>query len=80
MALRHLKGALLTFAAYIAEVERHARYSPYLRRGQAYFNVLSEVDPELARSVAADGRLDPFYDDSKLPAFLNFVGTAGNWS
>lgn len=40
-----------------------------LRRGQAFFDVLSELEPELAERLTGTAD-DPFYDDSKLPAFL----------
>lgn len=47
------------------------------RRGQAYFNVLHDIDPSLAKSICGTG-LDPFYNDKRLPAFLSHVATAWN--
>jgi hypothetical protein len=39
------------------------------RKGQAFFNVLYEMEPELAHRVIGTDA-DPFYDDGKLPDFL----------
>jgi len=46
------------------------------RFGQCLFNTLFEVNPALADSTRG-GKLDPFYDDSNIPAFLTFV--EANW-
>lgn len=42
------------------------------RRGQAYFNVLDDVRPDLADQVRAMA-LDPFHNDDKVPQFLAWV-------
>lgn len=42
------------------------------RAGQAYYNVLYSINPGLAASVD-ETPLDPYYDDSKIPAFLAHV-------
>lgn len=42
------------------------------RRGQAYFNVLHDVRPDLARQVRGTIK-DPFYDDRRVPKFLAWV-------
>lgn len=39
------------------------------RRGQAYFNVLHDVRPDLASQVRGT-RLDPFHNDARVPEFL----------
>lgn len=50
------------------------------RLGQAAFNVLAEVRPDLAEQVRGK-RLDPFYankvDDRRFVAFVEFLET--NW-
>lgn len=40
-----------------------------LRKGQAFFNVLREMEPELANGLNGTAD-DPFYNDGKLPRFL----------
>ena len=39
------------------------------RIGQTFFNTLNQMDPECADMIRG-GPFDPFYDDSKIPAFL----------
>lgn len=43
------------------------------RTGQTCFNVLHAVRPDLAEQVRNRVLLDPFYDDSRVPVFLDFV-------
>lgn len=51
---------------------------PEWRLGQTYFNVLYEYSPELADWVRGT-YIDPFYDDSKVPVFLdNILATEGD--
>ena len=42
------------------------------RKGQAAFNALHELDPELADMVRGS-KVDPFYKDDRLPEFLREV-------
>ena len=42
-----------------------------LRYGQALYNHIFEVAPQIAYKIPDE--LDPFYDDDIVPAFLNFV-------
>jgi hypothetical protein len=44
------------------------------RKGQAYFNALHEVHPELADEIRG-GNLDPFYQDKRIDEFLAWVKT-----
>jgi len=46
------------------------REKPELRRGQAMFLALHHIRPDLASWVTAKD-IDPFYDDSKIVAFLD---------
>ena len=43
--------------------------NPNYRIGQCYFNVLWEIDPELANEIRGT-EVDPFYLDKKIPDFL----------
>lgn len=45
---------------------------PVLRVGQVYYIVLSGMHPEIADQIN-DTAADPFYDDSRLPAFFHRV-------
>lgn len=56
---------------------REHKAGGYQRTGQAYFNALHEVDPVLAKKICAS-KLDPFYRDDRVPAFLDHVYT--DWS
>lgn len=43
------------------------------RQGQAAFNVLALMRPDLAEQINGDVQLDPFNDDAKLPAFFAWL-------
>lgn len=43
--------------------------NPSYRNGQAYFNALYALHPEIADTYRG-GSLDPFYSDTVLPRFL----------
>lgn len=44
------------------------KYRPELRPGQAAYNALHFLDPAMAAELHSSDA-DPFYDDTKLPAF-----------
>ncbi len=48
-----------------------------LRLGQTYFNLLFKWRPDLTNKVI-NTDLDPFYNDDRIPRFLEFVKR--NWS
>jgi hypothetical protein len=60
---------MTTFGEYQRAVKVAIRERRGLREGQAYFDVLLELEPELAQRLTGTAD-DPFYDDGKLPAFL----------
>ena len=43
-----------------------------LRKGQSYFNALHKVDWILAEKIKGSN-VDPFYNDTKIPQFLETV-------
>ena len=45
---------------------------PSLRKGQAYFNALSAINPELTKEITGTDA-DPFYDNSKIGRFFQFI-------
>lgn len=45
---------------------------PEWRRGQTYFNVLYDLDPDLANEVRGT-EFDPFYNDSICPDFARWL-------
>lgn len=47
--------------------------SPHLRLGQFWANALHAAHPALARAMADSRYPDPFYSDSKLAAFFDFI-------
>lgn len=64
-----------TLAQYLEAVEVAMRERRGMRKGQTFFNVLLEMEPELAHRLE-DTADDPFYNDGKLPEFLLRVGEA----
>ena len=52
-------------------VWREVLYRPqYIRRGQSVFNATEEIYGGIAREVQFNDRIDCFYDDSQIEAFL----------
>lgn len=63
----------MDFATYTVEADARFRH-PGLdeRKGQAFFNELLVVRPDIAEAVRGT-YLDPFYRDDRLEEFLTFV-------
>jgi hypothetical protein len=52
---------------------------PDLRMGQHMFNTLVTYNPRLVEDIREQSdALDPFYNDSKVPVFLNYI--IQNWN
>jgi len=49
-------------------VEMDMNKRDHLRLGQTYFNVLCDLEPEIANTIRGTED-DPFYDDKKVNAF-----------
>jgi hypothetical protein len=49
-----------------------------LRIGQHMFNMLCDYNKLLANEIRGDNVLDPFYNDKKVPVFLNYI--IQNWN
>lgn len=63
----------MTYEEYVAASEKFYNGAKDVwRRGQTYFNMLYQVRPELAEEIRTSC-LDPFYDDTRIPAFLEAV-------
>ncbi len=63
------------YQAYLAAIRTASREHPDWRYGQAAFNTLLGFRRDLADRV--DGsRMDPFYDDNLMPAFLGWLRRA----
>lgn len=54
----------------------YSRVHPHQRRGQALFNYLYSVRPDLAQVICGSD-LDPFYSDERIPACLSWL--AQDW-
>lgn len=60
------------FEEFVENVQARRRNNPDEREGQAAYTVLHSLRQDLAERV--DGsRLDPFYSDDRLPAFLGWL-------
>lgn len=57
---------------YVEEVSKCLHAEPSLRQGQAAFNVLQRMHPDIADRILRTS-IDPFYDDDRLLAFYMFV-------
>jgi hypothetical protein len=67
--LTHQGVDSMTFAQFQDKV----RYPyPYERSGQHAYNLLMHTRPDLCGALVGS-ELDPFYDDDRLPAFLEWV-------
>ena len=45
---------------------------PFWRKGQAYFNYLYQLHPDVANEIR-ETEYDPFYNDSQIEKFLNKI-------
>ena len=70
----------MTFEEYLVQVNRdYVDNAPTLRLGQQYSNTLHLAKPALGKYIAERvPNVDPFYDDARLPEFLEYV--AGIWN
>lgn len=57
---------------FIITAENRRYASPSERMGQAYFNALREVRPDLASQITGT-EFDPFYNDSVMGAFMTVL-------
>jgi hypothetical protein len=62
----------MNFSQFLLEVTYAHYNNQEWRYGQTCFNVLSSVDNELSATIRGT-MLDPFNDDSRIPAFLLVV-------
>lgn len=53
--------------------EELLKKNPNLRRGQALFTALAEIDPDKANRVRGVRGVDPFYNNKNIAAFLREV-------
>lgn len=69
----------MTFSEYVGEVTEAFHHTPNeWRHGQAAFNVLWRLRPDLSEQIRGRHHdIDPFYDDVRLPAFYEWVER--NW-
>jgi len=65
-----------TYKEYVAAVDQKIAELPYWRAGQAAFNVLWDIRPDLANEIHTS-KLDPFHRDDRLPEFYEWVEE--NW-
>lgn len=63
-----------TFTQYLIQVSKTLNEETHWRLGQTYFNVLYEMRPDIADKVRTTA-LDPYYSDSNIDDFLEWVIT-----
>lgn len=62
----------LTFPEYLAEYVLTAVTHPRWRNGQAAFNALHQIRPDIAEKVRGSS-FDPFHQEQALQEFWTFV-------
>ena len=67
----HMKLTAEQFAEFSAETQRMLKVSRW-RCGQAMFNALAWIHPELSHEVR-NTPLDPFYDNERIGIFMNHI-------
>jgi hypothetical protein len=65
----------ITLEAYFEAVEAEMHKRRGLRKGQTFFNVLLELEPDLARRIE-NTTADPYYDDRRLSKFVTQIAEA----
>lgn len=60
------------FSVYLSVVQHDLASNLDYRVGQAYFSTLADLHPELANKFRGTSN-DPFYDDRKIPKFLELI-------
>jgi hypothetical protein len=63
----------LAFADYMSAVRTARIVNPEWREGQAHFNTLALLHPDIADELATRPALDPFHDDRRISDYLAFV-------
>jgi hypothetical protein len=66
----------VTFTAFMLHVIEYDRQHHKQRSGQAAFNALWDVRPDIANDVIRGTEADPFHDDSRLLLFWERVEAA----
>lgn len=66
----------MTFDEYLLETWASQRANPQYRAGQAYFNTLYHVRPDISERIRG-GPLDPFHRNERITDFLECV--MGDW-
>lgn len=67
----------MTFPEYLVEVAAYQTSHPSWRRGQRHFNVLCMHRTDISETIRGT-LLDPFYQDARIPTFLEAVRS--RWS
>lgn len=70
--LADLRPSPIFWKSYLESVENVGKAHPEWRAGQTHYNVLHGAYAQLAAAVHGTP-CDPFNDDTKLPAFLEFI-------
>lgn len=70
--MRSSINSSIDFPALEARARELRRQNPNYRWGQALFNALYDINPELADHVRGTGA-DPFYDNSKINHFYYYL-------
>jgi hypothetical protein len=62
----------VSFSEYVVASAEYFRCEDDVRIGQAYFNTLSVIRPELAEQIRGTD-FDAFHDNNLLPKMLNYA-------
>lgn len=62
----------MSWQDFIDQVNANQAQYPSWRIGQAYYNTFAEIFPNVAEQIVGTG-LDPYYNNSNIPAFIGFA-------
>jgi hypothetical protein len=65
----------MTLEEYFVRFAQYKRENPYKRTGQAMYNVLTQMEPQLAAEIFAVDSVvpDPYYDDALVGDFITWL-------
>jgi hypothetical protein len=67
----------MNMTGYWLLVMAYRKKNPGMREGQILFNVFSKLYPDMANFVCGK-EFDPFYDDDRIPLFVEFISRLPN--
>lgn len=71
--MEHTSWSAVRARIFKVRVFNYLLEHPEQRFGQAAFNVLHEIAPWVAETLAGDPDLDPFHRNDNMPTFMAYI-------